>query len=302
MADEILDQQLEVPEVAPVPEAAGESAPESNDTLWEDLALDTEDADPFPAPQDQATPATPPAPEEKPAVPGSVATPQVPAAPVTAPVPPVAQPPASTAPLPQAAAQPSTGEAPVIPTTEQLMTQRNQLIDQIASRYSFTPEQEAQLQTEPEKVLPVIAARLQVETFEAVLQTVMAQIPTVLATHRQQEDRATQYNNAFYGRWPALRDAKYNPRLTEVAQAYRQANPRATPEQAIESIGAMVHVMEGIPVPTPASASAPAAVAPQMVPASSMRPPTPAGVGASTRPAAVPSTPNIFEELALFEG
>lgn len=295
------DGILEQPVLTEAPAASAEPTVESNEQLFQDLALDTDES-PFLQPEPTATPA-PAEPAVAPTVPGSTVTPPAAEPPATAPVPPAASAPASTAPLPQATTQPSTGEpAPAPPTTEQLWQQRTSLINDIASRYTFTPEQEAQLQTEPEKVLPQIAARLQVETFEAVFQTIMAQLPTVLSSFRQQETASARYNDAFYGRWPALRDARFNQRLTEVATAYRQSNPRATPEQAIEAIGAMVHVMEGIPVGTPAPAAPPAAVAAPPPLASSMRPPAPAGVGASSRPVGVPSTPNIFEELSLFEG
>lgn len=296
--NEILEQPAAAVEADPTPV----TEPVVEDVnLWNDLASDT-DEDLVPP----STPETSPAPvavEAKPAVPDSVATPPATTVPVKDPVPPVAPPPVSPAPLPKAEAQPTTGvEAPAPPTTEQLLVQRGQLIDAIAQRYTFNEDQIAAVQTEPEKVLPRMAAQIQVETFENVLNVVMAQVPLLIAAERQRTSQAEQYNNQFYGRWPALRDQRFNARLQEVALAYRQANPRATPEQAIESIGAMVHVMEGIPVQPPASAAAPAAVAPQQIPASSMRPPAPAGVGASARPAAVPANPNIFEELSLFEG
>lgn len=297
--NEILEQPVASVEAEPTP--VTEPAVETDANLWSDLASDT-DEDLVPS----STPETSPAPvavETKPAGPDSAATLPATAAPVQDPAPPVAQPPVSPAPLPKAEAQPTAGvTAPQPPTTEQLLVQRQQLIDTIADRYSFSEDQIAAVQTEPEKVLPRMAAQIQVETFENVLNVVMAQIPQIIAMERYRTAQENQYNEQFYGRWPALRDQRFNARLQEVALAYRQANPRATPEQAIESIGAMVHVMEGIPVQPPASAAAPAAVAPQRTPASSMRPPAPAGVGASARPAAVPTTPNIFEELSLFEG
>lgn len=154
------------------------------------------------------------------------------------------------------AAPPSGGEPPESPPPEQVRADpppvpqetpeqylsrykqaRENALKEISSRISFTEEERLALQTEPEKVLPMLAARMQVEAFEGVLHTVLSMVPQIVQRQVAAFRAATEYENAFYSQFPELRG--HSDTVRRVAVMYRQANPTAPPEQAIREIGRM---------------------------------------------------------------
>jgi len=183
----------------------------------------------------------------------------------------------------------STGTPSQAPTVEEIHAQREALVNEISSRYSVSDEDKDLLQTEPEKVLPKFAGRLFADVYDAVFQTVYAQIPSLVASYNRGQKAATDYQDQFYQRWPGLDKTQHDGVVVRLARAYVNANPRASREQVIESVGAWAHVQLGIP---PSGLQAPA---PPPPPA---RPPTPVGIGASVPgPGAAQGNPNFWDEL-----
>jgi hypothetical protein len=150
-----------------------------------------------------------------------------------------------------------------------------------------------QFMMEPEKILPVFAARLYVDIYDAVFSSIAAQLPQMMGQREQVQQVQRNTENQFFTRWPTLKDPSLQGDIASVARTYRATNPQATLEQSIEAVGAMVSVIKGVPLPgqNPAQPS----VSPQS------RPPLPAGVGASRAP--VPATPqqNLFADLFMSE-
>ena len=270
-------------ELSPSPEAPGETpapvAP-SPGTGGEPAGGPPSAAAPLPAPPEAPGALTPGA-----AAPPSQ-TPAVPAAP-TAAAPTVVQSPSPTS------AAPPAPQAPGVPGD--LMQMRESLVADIASRYTVSEEVRNQLLLEPDKVLPTMAARIMVDTYDAVMQTVMAQIPQMQAQREHVVQVSRQTEEKFFQRWPALKDPAYSQDILTTARAFRQANPQATPEQALEAVGAIVHVQRGIPL------SAPTQAPPQVAP--SVRPPIPVSPGGAVRsPAAsTPAQGSIWDELSTIE-
>lgn len=140
---------------------------------------------------------------------------------------------------------------------------RSKLLQEIASRYSLPEDMQQQFITAPGQVLPQLVARVYLDVFDAVMNVVTQQMPNMLSQFmawRQAEE-------AFFQRWPELRDPKYHKAIREVAQALKAAEPNITPEQARERIGATVMAMYGLqprprPVRPPVPAS-PGGIAPQ---------------------------------------
>jgi hypothetical protein len=172
-------------------------------------------------------------------------------------------------------------------TAQDLGQMRENLVAEIASKYAMPEEVKEKFLMNPEQVLPTMAARLYVDVYEAVLQTVQAQIPSFMNVREQQVRMSQQAESSFFQRWPALKDPKYANDIVAMGRAYRQQNPQASFEQAVEAVGAMVSVAKGVPLPSQAQPSQ----SPQI------RPPVPVGPGASR--ASVPmSQPqkNFWEE------
>lgn len=222
----------------------------------------------------QATPSAPP-----------VQTPAA-AAPGVPPIPPAAAAPAVQAPV--ATPAPASSPAPAAPGAQPDLHQvREGIVAEIAQRYAMPDAVRDQFLLNPEQVLPTMAARLYVDVFDAVLQTVMGQIPQLMSAREQQVRVAQTTEQKFFERWPALRDPQYAADIAAIGRSYRQQNPQATFEQAMEAVGAMVSVAKGLPLPG-ATPSAP----PQM------RPPSPIGPGAARGPApAAPAQDNPWSDI-----
>jgi len=175
-------------------------------------------------------------------------------------------------------------------TPEAIAKARNEAIQRIAQRFSFTDEEREALREEPDRVLPSLAARLQVETYEMVLAALHSVLPTLIGQAIQGHQVAQTTHSKFLERWPELRDPRYEPVIREVAAQYRKAFPDATPEDAIEDVGRMVMRKLGIKPKSPEQKARPTSPSPRSY--------VPAGRGAasSSQPARKPE-PNMWAEL-----
>jgi len=185
---------------------------------------------------------------------------------------------------------PQEAQAPPALTPEALAKARNDAIQRIAQRFTFTDEERESLREEPEKVLPSLAARLQVETYEMVLAALHSVLPTLIGQAIQGHQVAQTTHSKFLERWPELKDPRYEPVIREVAAQYRKAFPNATPEDAIEDIGRIAMRKLGIKPKSPEQKARPTSPSPRSY--------VPAGRGAasSAQPAKKPE-PNLWAEL-----
>jgi hypothetical protein len=110
---------------------------------------------------------------------------------------------------------------------------------------------------------------------------------------RETETRNAAAQAEFYKAWPSLKG--YDKQVLQVGALFRQLNPNATPQEAIERIGKVVHEALGIAIPAP-GAAAPASPAVPAAPAKPAAPFRPAG-GSGASPAPAPSG-NEFEAMA----
>jgi len=175
-------------------------------------------------------------------------------------------------------------------TPEQIEKARAQAIEQIEKRFQFTDEEREALHTEPDKVLPRLAARLQVETYEMVLAALQAALPALIGQAVQGYQVAQTAQSKFYERWPELNKPEYSETIRQVSAQYRRAFPDASPEEAIEDIGRMVMRKLGIKPKTPELKARPTSPPPRTY--------VPAGAGAaSARTARQKPEPNPWAEL-----
>lgn len=238
---------------------ADDSAVEGDEVVVE------EPAEPAPAP---ATPATP------------------------APAEPVSAAPAPS-PAPAGSEEKPLPVAPPAPTAsnEEYSTWRAARLTQLEQVYALDPESATAMLTEPELVLPKLAAKVHMEVMENSMRAMQAMVPVMLQQvqyHTEIEGRA---KNLFTSINPDLADPRYEPAILQLGQVYRNVNKTASPEVAAQAIGNLVRAALGIAAPVATGVQPQAAVAQPAV-----TPFTPArGAGGGSVPV---RSGNQFELLA----
>lgn len=168
-------------------------------------------------------------------------------------------------------------------TPEQRQAAEMAYMGQLERLYTFDEDTALKLQTEPEKVLPALAAKLHLDVMKTVMAQVNGMLPQVMQQQTKVVERETKAQDMFFGQWPQLRG--YEKQVLEVGRMYRQMNPNAAPDEAVKRIGEVALAALGLPVaaaPTP-----PAPPAPQQ----GFRPSAPGRVNAPSR------QPTEWEEL-----
>ena len=182
-----------------------------------------------PAPPAAPPPAAAPAPTPEPVVAAAPEAPKPEAAP----------------PAPAPAPQSESGA-----TNEQRMAMREQYIAEVAKGYTLTQEQEAQLISSPNTVLPQLAARLRVDVVDQVVpmlaQFIQQNLPQLIEQHTSARSVAKEAESAFLKEWPELKG--HDAEITRVAQQWRQLNPTAPQEQAIREIGLLAWQAAKLPL------------------------------------------------------
>lgn len=193
------------------------------------------------------------------------------------------------------AAKEEEGELPVQLTPEQIAEQREQYLSNVASTFELSEEDRVELVTAPEKVLPRLAAQVQLRTLESVAQLLPAVIESQVNQMVQRQTRVMEGVQAFFGEWPELQE-----HASDVAQALtvlKQTQPNLTREQLIEKAGAFVASSKGLTL-VPKSKRQPAPKQPAGP--QGKRPAPPPGAGGkgtgSGQPAPAKPT-NVFQEL-----
>lgn len=271
--------------------AAGETAEPEVDFMAASGVSDVEPAsepEPTPAaaePKQGAAEPQPPEPAPLPAAaPEPVAQPVgTSAEPVTPPAQPVAPPQPAEPPL----------AAPKALTQEEFLAKRTELQNTFASHYTLSEEDKLALQTEPENVLPKIAANVAVDVFEAASRIILGQIPQMIEQHLVTQRAATEARESFFRDFPALNKPEYFPTLRQVTQMYRQMNPQVPYADAIKVIGKHAMLMLGLSAEGTSPVNTP--------PPPPSRPATPLMPGSAPAAPAPVAAGNIFAELATFE-
>jgi hypothetical protein len=112
---------------------------------------------------------------------------------------------------------------------------------ELSKQYALSPEQEEAMILNPGKVMPGLAARLHTDVYEAVVHTVLAQLPGLVGQVNITQRTYSENESQFYSKWPELKgiDPKKNDLLGKMAQNYRREFPDASLDEAIEDVGAL---------------------------------------------------------------
>lgn len=201
------------------------------------------------------------------------ATPAVAPTPAATPTPPAATPPVQTPAVETPAPVAPTPSAPQVepsPLPDYAAWRSQREADLAAQTYSITDEDASKLLTEPETVLPRMAARMHMEVMESTVRVMQTMLPRLMQSVQQTEQREISAKSFFHTANPDLADPRLEPAIMEMGQVYRRLNPAASPEQAAQAIGNLVRASLGIAMPAqaaPAPTSAPAVPVVPFVPA-----------------------------------
>ncbi len=216
----------------------------------------------------------------------------------------------AAAPEPVPPAEPSTPEAQppaeaAPPTVEPALTPEKieaaykeyeeSILPQLEKHYALSEEQAEALDENPAQVIPQLAARIHYQSQVAAYTGIMSQLPAIVSRVLEVQDTAQKAENAFFDRWPDLKDPKHGQVIDTTVRAYRAANPNMTQADMIEKAGVAIMLSLGLD-PRPAAQQQQTEVPPSPPPA---RPSGPAGAGAP-RSAGGGGSVNEFEELAEF--
>jgi len=170
---------------------------------------------------------------------------------------------------------------------------RQKEIDRMVGVYAIDETDARDLAVEPEKVLPKLAARVYVDTVEAVTGVLGAQLPNVVRELLRLERNREKAEDTFYSKFPALKDQRFEKSVHSAIKVVRAENPTASMEEVVTQAGIMASLSNKLSLPAEFISEAPKPAA-----ASKPRSFRPAQPGAS-RPTAPPGPSNEFEKLAL---
>lgn len=117
---------------------------------------------------------------------------------------------------------------------------------ELESLYALNEEDAQAALTEPEKLLPRMAAKLHIGVLEASVRAMQAMMPVMLNQVTQATELNTRAKNLFQSINPDLADPRYEPHILELGQLYRTRNQTASPEEAARVIGDLVRVAFGL--------------------------------------------------------
>jgi hypothetical protein len=200
-----------------VPSADDGSVNEDWGSLSEDDPVDVGDS--------AGTAAEPVAPAPTPA--------QVPAptAPVPTPLPTAAEPPV------QPSAEPSPTPAPTAPPVD-IAALRKTYLGELEDYYKIDADTASQLQTEPELVLPKLAASVHIEVLDAVMSALPQRVMALIQQNADFTKREATAKDYFFEEYPELRN--HEDTVMRVGRMFREANPKASKAEARKQIGEFV--------------------------------------------------------------
>lgn len=208
---------------------------------------------------------------------------------------------------PKPAAQEPTAPTPVQPVTpppmptaspEEYQTWRTNRLTQLEQNYALDPESATALLTEPETVLPKLAAKVHMEVLENSMRAMQAMVPVMMQQVSHYNEVNSRAKNLFTSVNPDLADPRLESTILELGTVYRNVNKTAPPEQAARDIGNLVRAALGLTAPAPQGqmpgVQAPVQTPTRQAPAAPFVPARGSGGGYQ------PSRPsNPYEQMAL---
>jgi len=174
------------------------------------------------------------------------------------------------------------------PTPQQLAAQRAADLTKLEDLYKLSEEESAAMFTEPEKVLPKLLAKMHQQATQSVLDSMQTAVPQIVQRTESATRVETEARQAFFSVNSDLAKPEYEAAVLQVGAMFRQVNPKATKEVAVQKIGELARVALNLPPKAAVAAAEPAAV-------QTSKPFTPSRGGTGGRGAAGPK--GTWEQL-----
>lgn len=158
---------------------------------------------------------------------------------------------------------------PVVMSPEETLKWEEGEIEKLAFGYKLSEEEATLINTEPETVIPKLAAVAHFRIMRSVLSTMSAMLPQMLQQHTAQNEIDSAARTDFYDANPDLNKPEFNEAVLKIGAMYRQVNPGAPRAEAIKVIGELSRTALKLNplAASEAPAGEPAAVIPAVIPA-----------------------------------
>lgn len=130
----------------------------------------------------------------------------------------------------------------------------------LENQYQLSDEEADALLTDPNSVIPKLAANLQMQVINTIMNLMPQIIPQQMAALEGQRKSQSELETAFSARWPdlSLADPEVSKVVESAVAVAKQQFPNASREVLIEKVGLLSHAMRGtIPSGSAAPAQAP---------------------------------------------
>ncbi len=149
-------------------------------------------------------------------------------------------------------------EAPDQVSDESFKAAQESAKEELVEYYALTQEDADKFLTEPEAILPQIAANLHLSVMQSVMQGIRGQLGGWITAVNQENTRVEQEHSDVFEAYPALKDHK--DAVDTMVETYRKMNPGATKEDVASKGGAMAIMALGLQAAPAPVATAPAPV------------------------------------------
>lgn len=108
-------------------------------------------------------------------------------------------------------------------------------INQLAgTAYAMSPQQVDQFISEPEKILPVMAAQLHVNLVQQMSQMIQQSLPQQVGDIINRQIAAQRIEGEFYGKYPGLRNSQFSKVVNDSIRLVKELNPQANRQQVMD--------------------------------------------------------------------
>ena len=120
-------------------------------------------------------------------------------------------------------------------TEEERQAVRGQAVERLTQSYQLSKEDAETLEVNPAEALPKFAAELHLRVYDDVVNSLVQQMPKLMDWHLSAKQEGEAREGAFYSAWPELKG--YEGEVLQIARMWREMNPAAEEQAAIQAIG-----------------------------------------------------------------
>ena len=151
-----------------------------------------------------------------------------------------------------------------IATREELLAKSKVLEDELTKTYALSSEDVDAVRLSPEEVLPRLAARVTIDTYERVLETLVSQLPSFVRNVIETSNQQSSVEREFYEANPVLAEyaqtngrARVDELAAQIAVMLRAQNPTMSKADLIQKVGKAAETMLGLQSKAPAVGGTP---------------------------------------------